>query len=142
MLSVLLIFVELMLTIGESTAFSKERTPSLDIIPFDTLCKNSTVLLYNEEEYNVEWGIPVIKILPCVLEGFICLIALLGMLREPIGLDEVSYENVKEKESWIVKEDVTGWIECKRLMSTHVDGFDTHLLSIQRYGDVGSGHIE
>ena len=59
MLSVLLIFVELMLTIGESTAFSKERTPSLDIIPFDTLCKNSTVLLYNKEEYNVEWGIPV-----------------------------------------------------------------------------------
>jgi hypothetical protein len=52
-------FVEFMFTIGESTAFSKERTPSLDIIPFDTLCKNSTVLLYNKEEYNIEWGIPV-----------------------------------------------------------------------------------
>ena len=51
--------VELMLTIGESTAFSKERTPSLDTIPFDTLCKNSTVLLYKEEWYKVEWGIPV-----------------------------------------------------------------------------------
>ena len=46
--------------------------------------------------------------LPCVLEGLMCVIALLGILREPIGLDEVSYENVKEKESWIVKEDVTG----------------------------------
>ena len=80
--------------------------------------------------------------LPCVLEGLMWVIALLGMLREPIGLDEVSYEKVNEKESWIVKEDVTGWIECKRLMSMHVDGFDTHLLSMQRYGDVGSGHIE
>ena len=80
--------------------------------------------------------------LPCVLEGFVCVIALLGMVRDPIGLDDVSYENVNEKVSWIVNEDVTGWIECKRLMSTHVDGFDTHLLSMQRYGDVGSEHIE
>ena len=80
--------------------------------------------------------------LPCVLEGLICVIALLGMVSEPIGLDDVSYENVNEKVSWIVNEDVTEWIECKRLMSMHVDGFDTHLLSMQRYGDVGSGHIE
>ena len=37
--------------------------------------------------------------LPCVLDGFMWVIALLGMLREPIGLDEVSYEKVNEKES-------------------------------------------
>ena len=54
MLNVVLMCVEFMFTIGESTAFSKERTPSLDVIPFDTLCRKSTVLLYNEVEYNVE----------------------------------------------------------------------------------------
>ena len=46
--------------------------------------------------------------MPCVLEGFVCVIALLGMVSDPIGLDDVSYENVNEKVSWIVNEDVTG----------------------------------